>query len=574
MKKVLENIKTNKLRSALIGCCAFLFGFISVSIYNNIGDTYAIKYMCPTGYSAPNSSHPDKCCPTGWNLVDLTDSGDGYYCRATINSVSKEDCNNKYNGTWHGGATPRFCELPYEDGTPMSDNYTASFRLNGGKSWISNGGYYIREGVVIATCEPKTTTGNCIVTSPVPEPKNSQLKFIGYSENVNPENGECEASSIIPGSTNYVRISKNTPLYACYTSSTQKPSEGNGSGGSQGGSGASGTTDSGTKYVVANTKNYYAIKYDLNGGHFIDGSTERTEYAVGSNALGNMKTNPIKNGHVFIEWQYNGKAFDFSKPLDELGVTYTDQSDEYIDITLKAVYEQYTDDTLYCKNNAELDYATGKCYTVLKEDSSKNIYTHTTYLYDYANNTEGKNDGKNERFCYAYNDLSTGDKTPGGIYFREETTVSYTPSGKQDAKYSGYEGNDYWISKETCKIGAPCYVTTQSTDYPAETCEVTYSTIIYHEEDALVKETIDVPTDESDTPSDGDEGIPNDGVGGGNEEEPDDTPIDDKPSNDKTDEELKENEKTGDVLIILAWVVGLCALGYTAYYFIKRKREN
>ena len=40
---------------------------------------------------------------------------------------------------------------------------------------------------------------------------------------------------------------------------------------------------------------------------------------------------------------------------------------------------------------------------------------------------------------------------------------------------------------------------------------------------------------------------------------------------DKTDEEINTNNKTGDVLIYIVWTIGIGTLGYTIYYFTKRK---
>lgn len=43
--------------------------------------------------------------------------------------------------------------------------------------------------------------------------------------------------------------------------------------------------------------------------------------------------------------------------------------------------------------------------------------------------------------------------------------------------------------------------------------------------------------------------------------------------NSKTDEEIDTNNKTGDALIIAVWAVGLGTLGYSVYYFMKRKNS-
>lgn len=44
-------------------------------------------------------------------------------------------------------------------------------------------------------------------------------------------------------------------------------------------------------------------------------------------------------------------------------------------------------------------------------------------------------------------------------------------------------------------------------------------------------------------------------------------------SSDKTDEEISNNSKTGDVMMFIAWTVGIGALAYTVYYY-KTRKEN
>ena len=71
------------------------------------------------------------------------------------------------------------------------------------------------------------------------------------------------------------------------------------------------------------------------------------------------------------------------------------------------------------------------------------------------------------------------------------------------------------------------------------------------------------------------------------EEDGTDVPIDDEPINpdtpsddekDNTDKDNNEKDvsgspETGDALILIAWVVGIGAIGYTVYYFRKRKES-
>lgn len=49
---MIQKIKENKLKSICIGLSAFLFGFITVSLFNNMNNTYAIDTspVCPVGW--------------------------------------------------------------------------------------------------------------------------------------------------------------------------------------------------------------------------------------------------------------------------------------------------------------------------------------------------------------------------------------------------------------------------------------------------------------------------------------------------------------------------------------------
>ena len=66
MKKMIQKIKENKLKSICIGLSAFLFGFITVSLFNNMNNTYAIDTspVCPVGWYLDTWSSSDTaCCP-------------------------------------------------------------------------------------------------------------------------------------------------------------------------------------------------------------------------------------------------------------------------------------------------------------------------------------------------------------------------------------------------------------------------------------------------------------------------------------------------------------------------------
>lgn len=64
---MIEKIKENKLKSVCIGLSAFLFGFITVTLFNNINDTYAVNTdpVCPVGWYLDTWTSSDTaCCPS------------------------------------------------------------------------------------------------------------------------------------------------------------------------------------------------------------------------------------------------------------------------------------------------------------------------------------------------------------------------------------------------------------------------------------------------------------------------------------------------------------------------------
>ena len=77
---MIEKIKKNKLKSVCIGLSAFLFGFITVTLFQNINNTYASaadNYTCTTsGYSVvPGTDGKYYCCPSGFEYKNFTYQG-------------------------------------------------------------------------------------------------------------------------------------------------------------------------------------------------------------------------------------------------------------------------------------------------------------------------------------------------------------------------------------------------------------------------------------------------------------------------------------------------------------------
>ena len=89
MKSILAKIKANKFRSAMIGTCIFLFGFITVTVFSNINDTYAVSYTCPSGWKLVNDN---KCCPSKFTYSQQT-------CTSDSRTISESTC-KRYGGNW------------------------------------------------------------------------------------------------------------------------------------------------------------------------------------------------------------------------------------------------------------------------------------------------------------------------------------------------------------------------------------------------------------------------------------------------------------------------------------------
>lgn len=100
---MIQKIKKNKLRSICIGLSAFLFGFITVTLFNNINDTYAVNTdpVCPAGWQAPISDVNAKyCCPKNFTY-------NGTAC-ISQQLMTKEEC-SLYGGETDGVNTLSLC---------------------------------------------------------------------------------------------------------------------------------------------------------------------------------------------------------------------------------------------------------------------------------------------------------------------------------------------------------------------------------------------------------------------------------------------------------------------------------
>lgn len=307
----------------------------------------------------------------------------------------------------------------------------------------------------------------------------------------------------------------------------------------------------------------YKFTYNLDGGHFIDGSTERTEIINSNVVIGYLRLNPLKDGYKFISWQdETGKDFDFStKPIKNT--------------TLKAKYEKLTDEeknAYTCPKDYVLDPSNAKCYKYLKfnregnttsKASTDNImqvpyqtnqsptagkaYNYTTYSYA---------DGA--RMCYGYNSPNEGN--PGAINPAKNGKIesigkdNATYYFNEDGKTIKYDDGDVWKSEDTCNFGSKCSVDACTSIEGA--CKVTYSAIIFHSTDATFTKKLDtteIIEDKDNT----------DGVNKDNSDNKDN----------KTNEDVTENPKTGTKLWIFI-TLGIVFSAIGVYYYRKYRKTE
>lgn len=594
MKSILAKIKANKFRSAMIGTCIFLFGFITVTVFSNINDTYAVSYTCPSGWKLVNDN---KCCPSkftysqqtctsdsrtisestckryGGNWKMLQSSQLGYYhCfvnprNATSNA--KKECyicpdiasNTKYYwGDYSNSTSCKKVSKYTTESACTSNNNAACYLCGNSRNAVYRWGNYasssncVRQNISdSASCTSKNTktlsatfnvtkggtlngnaSGSCTTSQASPNSCKTTAPTAtrsGYYLKGWSTSSSC-TSVRTTSSNNSITLdnSFSGSLYTCWGEKGQDAG-GYASGSSTAENPQPGTPggDTSGETTTAYTRKIYNITYDLDGGKFIDGSTKRIVSALGDSNLSEPQTNPIKDGVKFKEWQLNGTKFDFGqKPTS--------------DMTLKAVYEELTDeDKLYYCENGILDQSTKTCYNVMKQDESKGLYDHSIYTYK-----EGST------FCYAYD---KENNKPGGVNFRvndnDFNMDNYkTITGRQendDYSSSGYPELETWVSSDTCLIATEC---TEASNINRPTCEVRVDLIAYSKDGTLIK------SDDS------------------NEDEIN-IPIDSNDNNsDKTNNEIDKNSKTGDALIQFVWIIGICALGYSIYYFKNKKQEN
>lgn len=426
MANVIYKIKMNKLKCILGGVCIFLLGLTV-----NIDTAHAALncYACGMGGGGQRSysCHSSNPSTTYCGLVSSSSCGG---CTTSASNACYF-CGGSQGGIYKWGS--------YGDGCSKQSAYATE------ASCLANNCLYKNK----ETCE-SSTNQTCLKDSTgcwVGE-KTSGDSCVGIYETEN----ACYAAN---SSSKYdcVRCKHGLKYAAIAKTPTYYPPG----------------TDTNE---IATVIKYYTITYKLNGGKFINGSTEdRTTYIAENKVIGEFKTNPIKDGYKFKEWQLNGNKFtDFDKKPTA-------------DITLEAVYEEVTEDDkkYYCEDGYILDSSTNVCYKVLKADGT-NTYDYTKYSY-----------AAGQTFCYAY---SASANRAGGV--NPKSGINATTTGKNNVTYDGYDSQDAWVSKDTCKFGTECKEAAGTTR-PA--CETIWSAIIFSKKDAEISvsfdKTLNIDTSES-----------------------------------------------------------------------------
>lgn len=572
---MIEKIKKNKLKSVCIGLSAFLFGFITVTLFQNINNTYASaadNYTCTTsGYSVvPGTDGKYYCCPSGFEYKNFTYQG------TTVSS----QCGKYVTVT---GTCPSGTTGPGAVGTPYNGYCTvkaqaayACYKCDVSNSYkwgtstpsesCSGGSWHILGSIksaanckaptyscwkcdvdnkyVWASSQPSTTCsgGSWYKSNTITSAANCKAPTTTYTATFYANGGTFSDGSttwtkkIYSGATNYYSQmgiptltksgctadgwhdgSPTGTVYRQYFGTNGNQSfYANWNCSSSGGETGGGETPTPTTYTV---------KYDANGG--TGAPSNQTKKQGESLTISTAK--PTKTGYTFTSW--NTKK-DGTGTKYDIGASYTTDSD----VTL---YAQYKENTITYTVKYDANGGTGAPSNQTKTKGKELVLSTTVPTkegYKFVNwNT--KKDG-------------TGTSYNAGSKYTTEASVTL---------YAQYEKE---LNEEETKYTITFYTNDGTTEK---------STKVVNKGDKVVKP--EDPTREGYTFDGWYDKKENGKEYDFTKEVTSDISLYAYWSKigDKTNEDVDKNSKTGDILIFIAWTAGIGALTYSVYYFKSRK---
>lgn len=572
---MIEKIKKNKLKSVCIGLSAFLFGFITVTLFQNINNTYASaadNYTCTTsGYSVvPGTDGKYYCCPSGFEYKNFTYQG------TTVSS----QCGKYVTVT---GTCPSGTTGPGAVGTPYNGYCTvkaqaayACYKCDVSNSYkwgtstpsesCSGGSWHILGSIksaanckaptyscwkcdvdnkyVWASSQPSTTCsgGSWYKSNTITSAANCKAPTTTYTATFYANGGTFSDGSttwtkkIYSGATNYYSQmgiptltksgctadgwhdgSPTGTVYRQYFGTNGNQSfYANWNCSSSGGETGGGENPTPTTYTV---------KYDANGG--TGAPSNQTKKQGESLTISTAK--PTKTGYTFTSW--NTKK-DGTGTKYDIGASYTTDSD----VTL---YAQYKENTITYTVKYDANGGTGAPSNQTKTKGTDLVLSDikpTKEGYIFVNwNT--KKDG-------------TGTSYNAGSKYTTEASVTL---------YAQYEKE---LNEEETKYTITFYTNDGTTEK---------STKVVNKGDKVVKP--EDPTREGYTFDGWYDKKENGKEYDFTKEVTSDISLYAYWSKigDKTNEDVDKNSKTGDILIFIAWTAGIGALTYSVYYFKSRK---
>mgnify|MGYP002468338372 CR=1 FL=1 len=615
---MIQKIKENKLKSICIGLSAFLFGFITVSLFNNMNNTYAID-------TSP-------VCPVGWYL-DTWSSSDTACC--------PKNPEYKYGGKAYGGSCSlagsigsNYETCPYGTKGTAGSCWIASVQPEAPACYVCGGssqgvGSYVwgnysqssactKTSLTYENC--KAPTYSCWICD-ANSSGNREYKWATSAPSTSCSSGSWYKSSTITSSANCV-----APTYSCwicdanssgnreYKWATSAPSTSCSSG-----SWYKSSTITSAANCVAPTTTTYTATFYANGGTFSDGSTtwSKTIYSGARNYFSQMGIPTLTlsgctadgwymtnaSGTVYRQYFDTGDATKFyahwscSSSGGETGggetptpTTYTVKYDanggtgapsnqtkkqgESLTIsTVKPTKTGYTFTSWNTKKDGTgTKYDIGALYTVDAELTLYAQYKENTVTYTIKYDANGGENAPKEQTKTKGKELvlSTIVPTKEGYKFvnwntkKDGTGTSYNAGAKYTTEasvilYAQYEKE---LNEEETKYTITFYTNDGTTEK---------STKVVNKGDKVVKP--EDPTREGYTFDGWYDKKENGKEYDFTKEVTSDISLYAYWSKigDKTNEDVNKNSKTGDVLIFIAWTAGIGALTYSVYYFKSRK---